>query len=90
MVGCAGIGNSEAVAAKHYLQLTDEHFQLVIQPSAGSLQNPVQYPADSSRMVSQGQGGVEGETAFCGPIQKNAAPCNQSAAPVMPPQGLEP
>ena len=26
-VVCAWIGNSEAVARKHYLQVTDEHFQ---------------------------------------------------------------
>lgn len=34
-VVCSWIGNSESVAKKHYLQITDEHFQKAVQ-------NPVQ------------------------------------------------
>jgi hypothetical protein len=30
-VVCAWIGNSQAVAAKHYLQTTDEHFEKALQ-----------------------------------------------------------
>jgi integrase len=37
-VVCSWIGNSEAVAKKHYLQVTDEHFEKAVQ-------NPVQQPA---------------------------------------------
>ena len=35
-VVCAWIGNSQPVAAKHYLQVTEEHF-------ASGAQNPAQY-----------------------------------------------
>jgi len=37
---CSWIGNSQLIAAKHYLQVTDEHFER-------ALQNPVQYPVVS-------------------------------------------
>lgn len=46
-VVCAWIGNSSATAAKHYLQVTDEHFE---RATAGELngekatQNPAQQP----------------------------------------------
>ena len=45
-VVCAWIGNSPAVAAKHYLQVTDEHF-------AKAAQNPAQYDAAEGRIKSQ-------------------------------------
>jgi integrase len=38
-VVCAWIGNSQAVAAKHYLQVTDDHFSKAVQ-------NPVQQAAE--------------------------------------------
>ena len=41
-VVCAWIGNSEPIAAKHYLQVTDDHF-------AQAVQNPVQYAQESDR-----------------------------------------
>jgi integrase len=47
-VVCEWMGNSEPVAAKHYLQITDEHFQKAVQ-------NAVQYGADSPRMHPQSQ-----------------------------------
>ena len=37
-VVCAWIGNSEQIAAKHYLQVTDEHYTQAVQ-------NPVQQPS---------------------------------------------
>jgi hypothetical protein len=40
-VVCAWIGNSQAVAAKHYLQVTDEHF-------SQAAQNPAQLTAEIS------------------------------------------
>jgi len=41
-VVCAWIGNSQPVAAKHYLQLTDEHFRK-------AAQNPTQSVHESDR-----------------------------------------
>lgn len=35
-VVCQWLGNSEAIARKHYLQLTDEHFERAIGPAAGA------------------------------------------------------
>ena len=49
-VVCQWIGNSQAVAAKHYLQVTDEHF---LQASKEAVQNPVQQPAASVRNTPQ-------------------------------------
>ena len=46
-VVCAWIGNSQAVAAKHYLQVTDDHFDRaatsVVEPVQKVVQNPVQH-----------------------------------------------
>ena len=41
-VVCRWIGNSAPVAAKHYLQVTDEHFEQASQPPDNPVQNPVQ------------------------------------------------
>ena len=38
-VVCIWLGNSRIVAAKHYLQVTNEHFER----AAGAAQNPAQY-----------------------------------------------
>ncbi len=44
---CAWLGNSQPVAAKHYLQVTDEHYERAVmgaeEPVQGALQNPVQH-----------------------------------------------
>ena len=43
---CDWIGNTEAIASKHYLQVTEDHF-------AKAVQNPVQHPAVLPRTGSQ-------------------------------------
>lgn len=48
-VVCAWIGNSEAVARKHYLQVTEEHFE---QAGKSALQKAVQQPAEMDRTAS--------------------------------------
>jgi hypothetical protein len=45
-VVCQWIGNTEAIAAKHYLQVTDDHFSKAVR-------NPVQQPAVLPRTGSQ-------------------------------------
>jgi hypothetical protein len=47
-VVCAWIGNSEPIAARHYLQVTDDHFALAIE----AVQIPVQ-SAHASRRKAQ-------------------------------------
>lgn len=54
-VVCAWIGNSQAVAAKHYLQVTDSHFA-----QGSALQNPVQ-----SNAVLTGNASHEREDSDC-------------------------
>jgi len=46
----AWLGNSEAVATPHYLQVTDDHFAKAAQKA---VQNPVQSASDSRRQTSQ-------------------------------------
>lgn len=59
-VVCEWIGNSQRVAAKHYLQVTDEHFRrAAVQPTklAGSaLQKALQSTAAASRGLPQPEG----------------------------------
>lgn len=45
-VVCAWIGNSESIARKHYLQVTDDHFEK-------AAQNPAQYSAVSEGTVQK-------------------------------------
>ena len=52
-VVCAWLGNSVPVAAKHYLQVTDDHFEQAIQQAA---QNPAQYVRVSDRTQRDAQG----------------------------------
>lgn len=49
-VVCAWIGNSEAVARDHYLQVTDAHFKKALE---SALQNPVQNVAESQRHLAE-------------------------------------
>jgi integrase len=52
-VVCAWIGNSQAIAARHYLQVTDAHFQQAAEAGAEAVQNPVQSAHATSRKPSQ-------------------------------------
>lgn len=44
-VVCKWIGNSQDVARKHYLQVTDDHFSRAVAGDAEAVQNPVQQAA---------------------------------------------
>jgi hypothetical protein len=59
-VVCAWIGNSSAIAAKHYLQVTDEHFDRAIAGNgtgAGeAAQNPAQQPHANGCKASHDDG----------------------------------
>ena len=50
-VVCGWIGNSEPIAAAHYLQTTDEHFDRAVREAVGAdaAQNAAQKPTDSER-----------------------------------------
>lgn len=53
------IGNSKAVAMKHYLQVTDDHFQQAIQAPTGAAHFAAQFGAESSRTDQQSTEGTE-------------------------------
>ena len=82
-VVCAWIGNSPAVAARHYLQVTDEHFTKAVQ-------NPVQYGAAGRCTESHGVCSGTGKQGDCGPVRKKTPPCGDREARSMGVTGLEP
>ena len=79
-VVCAWIGNSQPVAVKHYLQVTDEHFEKAVQ-------NPVQQPAVVPRTVSQSDYDAKKETAV---LQGCASECDYLHDSQVTRPGLEP
>jgi hypothetical protein len=70
-VVCQWIGNSQAVAAKHYLQVTDEHF---LQASKEAVQNPVQQAPESVREQSQQETRNPGLAGVCEGLPHAATP----------------
>jgi integrase len=52
-VVCKWIGNSQPVAAKHYLQVTSEHFERAASIPEKALQNPVQQPLECTGNAAQ-------------------------------------
>jgi integrase len=68
-VVAAWMGHSETVAVKHYLQVTDEHFQQAIK----AVQNPVQQPSGDRGRCSQSPSESE-----------NARQGRQPVSPVLP------
>ena len=86
-VVCAWIGNSHAVAAKHYLQVTDEHFE---RAATEAVQNPVQHPAAPPRTGSQADLADQAESTFCDSVRGNAAQDESLACVWMGDDGLEP
>ncbi|MCE9591915.1 MAG: site-specific integrase [Planctomycetes bacterium] len=67
-VVCKWIGNSQAIAAKHYLQLTSEHFDRAVAgaPAQGekqAAQNAAQQPSETPRNEPKAVPGDEAENA---------------------------
>ncbi len=82
-VVCEWIGNSPQVAAKHYLQVTDDHYEKAVQ-------NQVQYTAVSPRTASHGEKGRNSNSWTCKPIRKDATTCESTQPHQMGRTGLEP
>jgi hypothetical protein len=78
-VVCQWIGNSQPIAAKHYLQVTDDHF-------TKSLQNALQHPAVLPRTGSQPESAAQEKTPV---LQGSASGCDVVPVTGVPPQGLE-
>ena len=72
-VVCKWLGNSELVAAKHYLQLTDDHFKRAVhKPMNNALQNAMQHSAAGDRNGSQEKSTRVAEPAICGALPSTA------------------
>jgi integrase len=79
-VVCAWIGHPQLIAAKHYLQVTDEDFERATKGAAESdaliVQNPVQQPAaptcGESQELTEGQSGYELELVGAGSTRNRA------------------
>ena len=79
-VVCSWLGNSPRVAKKHYLQVTDEHFQK-------AAQNPAQYPAANGSKRQQNERSEEKKSAF---LPSKPAFCGVGRVARMGGTGLEP
>ena len=90
-VVCEWIGNSAAIAAKHYLTVREEDFERATQGGAKSdalvAQNQAQQPSARSRMKPQES---KQEQAVCGVMRDDAASCGDTLNCLVPPRGLEP
>jgi len=64
----AWLGNSEPVAAKHYLQVTDEHFRRAA--------NALQKGRESACMVSEGPVTDESNSTPCAMKNADSSLCN--------------
>ncbi len=97
-VVCAWIGNSSAIAAKHYLQVTDEHFDRAIageksepgKAARNAAQNPAQQPHAGHRKASHAEPQKMKNPAFCGAFPHVAVGCDDPNTSLIPPRGLEP
>jgi hypothetical protein len=89
-VVCAWLGNSQAVAQEHYLQITDAHYAHAAQEplkAASAAQNPAQYPAESRRNEQK----VEGPQKQNPPVLPGDSTQYSSARELLvTPMGFEP
>jgi integrase len=91
---CAWIGNTKAIAAGHYLQVTDADWARATgageggaESGARAAQNPAQHQTAHDRSVSQETSHVVVETGF---TRDRASPCDYPHKPLMGRGGLEP
>ena len=88
---CAWIGNSERIAAKHYLQVTDEHFERAAKGGAESgapaAQKQAQHATAPSGTDSQEQKKTPDNP---GVVLHHAMPCDTVQSYIVPPRGVEP
>ncbi|MBI1312017.1 tyrosine-type recombinase/integrase [bacterium] len=76
-VVCRWLGNSESIARKHYLQLTDEHFERAVGPSAEA-ETATQRAAESGAVDVR-----SGADALQNPVQQpHAIRSNQTQKPL--------
>ena len=96
-VVCEWIGNSAAIAEKHYLQVTDDHYNDAVRGTESgtvnaesgptAAQNPAQHPAAQSRKGSQETIKARQSRAVLLP---DALVCDTVPDCEVPPRGIEP
>ncbi len=86
-VVCAWIGNSQSVVAKHYLQVTDDHFRDATKPAADVAQKAAQQAHATPRIDSPEQRAKNEDTPG---LPEIAAPCELVQTCSAPPAGIEP
>jgi integrase len=100
-VVCAWIGNSQPVAAKHYLQVTDDHFERAAngtreagelngQAVSSALQNALQQAHALPRTASHDRKAPRGNGAKNASMRNNATPCESTGPRTVGQRGLEP
>lgn len=93
-VVCSWIGNSQSVAAKHYLQVTDDHFKQAVSPESAGAKGGARLVQKPAQHTSAHGGIPSAETqqtpAGTGVVQEHAELCGAAQATPMPPLGLEP
>ena len=77
---CDWIGNTEAIASKHYLPVTEDHYEKAVR-------NPVQQPAVLARTGPQADRTAHEKTPV---LQGNASGCDHLRDGQVPPAGIEP
>ena len=88
-VVCAWLGNSQPVAAKHYLQVTDEHFELGAAADS-ALQNALQHPAALARTEPHEESAQFGKRRTCKDLRDYATVCEETKKVGLGDTGLEP
>jgi integrase len=100
-VVCAWIGNSQPVAAKHYLQVTDEHFEQAANGTrnggglngnlpSSALQNALQHAAAGPRTASHEKIDPSKSRKTCDGVRNNATQCEGTGSQIVGQRGLEP
>ncbi|MBU0617205.1 MAG: site-specific integrase [Planctomycetes bacterium] len=70
-VVCAWMGNSRPIAAKHYLQVTDEHYERAVNGDGEALQNAVQHARAPERTAANTSGGNRGYQTANADVRKD-------------------
>lgn len=89
-VVCAWIGNSQLVAAKHYLQVTDDHFAKAAGSNGSALQNALQHSAAPARTTPRRETDVSTNLATCKEIRDDATGCETPCVVQLGDTGFEP
>ncbi len=89
-VVCQWLGNSEAIARKHYFQTTEEHFQRAISGQFEAKQNPKQYLSAKGCTGPQAARPESENNGFCGVLRYGATLRTEQSSTPADGEGFEP